>query len=364
MIELETLGPLVPGPAAAGVECLTANNNLDLIRFDERLYLVWRTAPTHFASADARLEVSSAPSVGGPWRHETTVALGADVREPRFVADGRRLTVFFMQLGTNPRRFQPQGIHRIVTEGDGWSAPEVAIDAPVVPWRIRRLGGRWVLIGYRNAEKMYSVRPTDPVIELHWSDDLENWDAPVDLHDGGTECELVELPDGRVLGLTRNEGPTRRGGDLIMATDVSVLQDAPLHRVSVTPIDRKLDSPNLFVWNGEPFVIARRQVAHGGRYDVVPGRTPGPLAIRVDQLVWWLSRKRSALYRLDPDRPSVAWELDLPSRGDTSFAAVVPEPDGTLLVADYTSSERRGDVMWLRGQLGPTEIHLHRLSHH
>ena len=33
-IQVEELGPLVPGPAAAGVRCLTANNNLDMVRFD------------------------------------------------------------------------------------------------------------------------------------------------------------------------------------------------------------------------------------------------------------------------------------------------------------------------------------------
>mgnify|MGYP007112002055 CR=1 FL=1 len=53
--------------------------------------------------------------------------------------------------------------------------------------------------------------------------------------------------------------------------------------------------------------------------------------------------------------------LALPSRVDTSFAAVVAEPDGSLLVADYTSPESGGDHMWLRGQLRPTVIELHRL---
>jgi hypothetical protein len=165
-----------------------------------------------------------------------------------------------------------------------------------------------------------------------------------------------------VLGLTRNEGPTRRGGDLLVAESIDVLRDAPLHRVAVTPIEQKLDSPNLFLWDGEPFVIGRRQLAHGGRYDVVPGWVPGSLAIRVDQLVWWWTRKRSSLYRIDADVASVTWELDLPSRGDTSFAAVVPEQSGSLLVADYTCPKSVGDVMWYRGQTKRTEIIAHRLT--
>lgn len=357
MATVETLGRLVPGPAAARVDCLPANNNLDLVRFDGRVWLAWRTAPTHFASRHARLEVSSAPGIDGPWRHEGTVALGADGREPRWTVDGSRLHLWFMELGTDPRRFQPRGVHRATVEaggdGDGLGPPRRVLDADTVPWRIRRLRGRWALIGYRGAEKMYSARPADPTVEVWWSDDLESWDPPVDLHPGGTECELVELPDGRLLGLTRNEGPSRRGSDLLVGPELDDL--------AVTPIARKLDSPHLFLWDGVPHVLARRQLAFGGRYDLVPRRTPGSLAIRVDQLVWWLTRKRSTLYRIDVDRPAVIPVIDLPSRGDTAFAAVLPEPDGTVLVADYTSPASGGDVMWMRGQRRPTEIWLHRL---
>ena len=353
VITVEPLGVMVPGPAAAGVNCLSANNNLDLTLFEGRLWLAWRTAPSHFASAEARLEVSSAPGAEGPWRHETTVSLGADLREPRWVIHQDRLQLWFMKLGTDPKRFQPQGVHRIRTDGNSWTPPERALKASVVPWRIRKLGNRWAMIGYRGAEKMYSARPADPVVELRWSDDLDSWSSPVDLHIGGTECELVELPNGQILGLTRNEGPTRRGGDLLLGPD--------LEHLRVTPISRKPDSPNLFLWQGKPFVFARRQLAFGGRYDHMPSWVPGAVAIRVDQAVWSVTRKRSALYCVNTDAPSLDWVLDLPSCGDTAFAAVVHEPDGSILVADYSSVVSGGDPMWLRGQLRPTQISLYRL---
>ena len=353
MIAVESLGPLVPGPAAAGTVPLAANNNLDLVRFADRLWLAWRTAPSHFASAEARLEVSSAPGPEGPWRHEATVALGADVREPRWVDAGHELHLWFMRLGTDPKRFQPRGVHRTSTDGTTWTEPTCVLPEGVVPWRIRRIRGRWALIGYRGAERMYSARPADPVVEVRWSDDLDTWSDPVDVHPGGTECELLELPDGRLLGVTRNEGPTRRGGDLLVGAD--------LERLAVHPLPRKPDSPYLFLWAGEPFLLARRQVAFGGRYDHVPAWCPGGAAIRVDQAIWSLTRKRSTLYRVDADQGVLEPVVDLPSRGDTSFAAVVPEPDGSLLVADYTSPASAGDPMWLRGQLRPTEVHLHRL---
>lgn len=359
MIRQEELGVLVPGPAAAGVRCLPANNNLDLARFGGRLYLVWRTAPSHFASAEARLEVTSAPSVDGPWRHELTVAPGVDVREPRLLVDGERLLLSYGEFGTDPKRFQPHGVRRVVHDGTSWSEPTLAVGTDVVPWRIRRLAGRWAMLGYRNGERMYSARPIDPVVEVRWSDDLESWSEAQDLHVGGCECELVELADGRIVGVTRNEGPSRRGSDVLLAADADHLH---VGLAAATPIRRKLDSPHLVVWHGEPWLVARRQVAQGGSYDLAPSWVPGALAMRVDQAIWSLTRKRSALYRLDPDRPSVEHVADLPSRGDTSFAAVVADDDGSLLVADYRSPTSGGDVMWLRGQLRPTEIALHRLT--
>ena len=363
VVRVETIGALVPGPAAAGVACLPANNNLDLVRFRDRLWLVWRTAPSHFASGEARLEVTSAPGVDGPWRHEHTIHLGADLREPRWLVDGEHLHLWFMRLGTDPKRFQPSGVFQTTTDGEAgttgavatpWSEPELVVGPDAVPWRVRRLRGRWAMLGYRGAERMYGPRPVDPTVEVRWSDDLTTWSDPVAIHHGGTECELVELADGRIVGITRNEGPSRRGGDLLVGTDVESL--------AVTPIRRKPDSPNLVLWGGEPYLFARRQVAHGGAYDLAPGWLPGALAIRADQAVWSITRKRSALYRIDPDGPALEWVLDLPSRGDCAFTAVVEEPDGSLLVADYTSPAGGGDVAWIRGQLRPTGIALHRLT--
>jgi hypothetical protein len=335
-----------------------SNNNLDLCRFRDRLYFAWRTAPTHFASAATRIEVSSVPFDGSgvdellerQWRHETTVSVGADLREPRFATVGERLELFYMELGTDPRRFQPKRTWRTGTSGEGWSEPAVAIEDAVVPWRVRRLGGRFVLSTYRYGEQMYSLRPIDPVIELRFSDDLLSWSDPVPIHVGGIECELVELSDGRYLGVTRNEGPSHFGSD--------ILYGSRLESMSRRPVAPKLDSPMMFLWDEEPWLIARRSLARSGRYGIAPRTLPGPIGIRVNQVGWSLSRKRSALWKLDAHRSSVEWVADLPSRGDTSFAGVEHSTDGSLLVADYTSPESARDPVWFAGQLQPTVIQL------
>lgn len=368
MTSIEVLGQLVPGPAAAGIDCLASNNNLDLCRHENRWYLAWRTGRTHFASDRVRMHVSSTDALDGEWRHETTVDLGCDVREPRWVDAGDELHLFFMELGTNPRRFQPRRTHHLRRAGGAWERSEVPLAHGFVPWRIRRIRGRWAMLGYSGAEAMYSARAGDTTAQVRWSDDLEEWEPPVDLHRSGTEAELVELPDGRLLGVTRNEGPVRFGGDLLLGPE--------LDQLSVRRLRRKPDSPNLFLWHGVPHLIARRQRAFRGRYDLAPAWLPGVARIRVDQGLWWVTRKRSALWRVDvarldrdtagrngivPADPALVHVADLPSRGDTSFGAVVVDDDGSLVVADYTTPESVGDVPWVRGQLNPTVIQLLRI---
>jgi hypothetical protein len=360
-VAVERLGQLVPGPAAAGVPSLRSNNNLDLCAFAGRLHLAWRSAPNHFAGRAARIVVSSTPwpsPSGNPaaarWRHETAFEVGADLREPRFAVEGRRLHLFCMELGVDPRRFQPRRTWHLSSDGHRWSDAEVALEDTVVPWRVRRLAGRWVMSTYRGAERMYGPLPIDPVVELRTSDDLESWSAPQPIHVGGIEAELLVLADGTWVGVTRNEGPGRFGSDLLTGPALADL--------AVTPVARKLDSPNLFLWRGEPWLVARRSLAFGGRYGLAPGWLPGIVGIRANQLAWWLTRKRSALYRVDVAARRVEWVADLPSCGDTCFAGVVEEPSGSLLVADYTSPPAAGDPIWLRGQLGPTVIHLLRIT--
>ena len=68
------------------------------------------------------------------------------------------------------------------------------------------------------------------------------------------------LTNGDLLGVTRNEGPVRFGGDIVSGPSVDQLR--------ARPFGRKLDSPNMFLWDGEPWVVARRSTAFGGPQSV------------------------------------------------------------------------------------------------
>ena len=120
---------------------------------------------------------------------------------------------------------------------------------------------------------------------------------------------------------------------------------------------RKFDSPRVFRHGSRVLMIARRHLRGDGSFD--HGRTwlPPSIRTRFEQAIYSATRKRSALWEIDPDSLAVTWLADLPSRGDTSFGAGLPGRDGSTFIAvDYTSPPAGPDPSWIRGQLQPTVI--------
>ena len=103
-------------------------------------------------------------------------------------------------------------------------------------------------------------------------------------------------------------------------------------------LEQRLDGPSrVFEVDGRFFVVARKHLA--------------------------CTRKRTALYELrgdltDPRSPVQLFEVaELPSNGDTAYAAVAPVPGrpGQFAVAWY-STPLGADIPWLPAQFGPTWI--------
>ena len=70
-----------------------------------------------------------------------------------------------------------------------------------------------------------------------------------------------------------------------------------------------------------------------------------------------MSRKRTAIYRVEPDR--LVRLSDLPSSSDTSYAGVAVR-DGALWVDYYTSRIDR-DWPWLFGMLSRSDVRMARI---
>src|SRR5262245_53066683 len=169
--------PVVPSPRLPPELGLRmSNNNLSIALFEDRLYLAFRTAATHFASADARVVVLSSPDLGGSWTYETSFATGRDLREPFLLDVGGRLRLTFVELGDRIYAFEPKALWRSTrcgprcwTPAESWGGPEE------VAWDFKVRRGRAYMTSYRGKHYDVTTQAIDlrfrtSVDGLHWED--------------------------------------------------------------------------------------------------------------------------------------------------------------------------------------------------
>jgi hypothetical protein len=82
-----------------------------------------------------------------------------------------------------------------------------------------------------------------------------------------------------------------------------------------------------------------------------------------NQLAYIPEAKRCALWRVADDGTRLSYVLDLPSRGDTCFTAVLPgDTPSSVVVYDYSSDVEGPDLPWTVGQRRPTYVYRHVLE--
>ena len=96
-----------------------SNNNLDLVKFHDKFYLAFRTAPTHFASKKVVLYVVSSTDLEN-WNYETEIKLDCDIREPRFAVYRDTLNLYFFRGGTHLFKFEPKEIFVLQKTNGQW----------------------------------------------------------------------------------------------------------------------------------------------------------------------------------------------------------------------------------------------------
>jgi hypothetical protein len=342
------------------VQTQMSHNNLDAVWHGGRLYLAFRAAPTHFAGTEVVLYVLSTDDHAS-FRFETRVALGRDVREPRFLVLGDELHLFFAVLGTNELAFEPQGTRVMTLQSDcSWSEPERVLPPGFILWRARPLddGSAAYVSGYVGGGSLYSGSE-DP-LQVHWlrTEDARAFepasgDSAVVLQDGSSEMDFAWRGDGGVVAVSRNEGGDERGfGSRLCRAGPADLSDW----TCATDV-KKYDSPLLFPHGDELYLLARRNDTETGAYDL--GLTDLTFAEQVQryQLVYWALPKRCALWRVHEPSLEVEHLLDLPSAGDTCFPALIPLGDSRYLVYNYTSPLEEPDLPWYEGQARLTSIY-------
>jgi len=358
------IGPttqVVPGPGIpADAPLMQSINNLDVVEFDGSRYLAVRTSLTHFASELTKMIVFRSDDAGINWATEVVVDRDLDVREPRFLVLNGRLFLYFFEAGTNPLAFEPGRILAMNRETNGsWTTPKVISPDDYVVWRTKTVDGVPYMVRYRGGEDSYKPGEASIDVELLTTDDGYDWrpvnpDRPV-VHTGGAgETDFAFAVDGKLWAIMRNEAGEN-------GTFGSLLCSAPPDDITnwtCTSDPRKFDSPLVFSHNGDVWILARRQVANEGRYDLGASWLPRDGQLLVNQAAYWFTPKRLALWKVDTQANKVDWVVDLPSRGDTAFPGIVWTGPNSLLVYNYSSPPGDDSIAWVAGQLGPTNIYV------
>lgn len=352
-------------PAVDGVKPMAANNNVDIVLHGGRLFMAWRSAETHFASPNTKMFIVSSADMGRAWQHEQTIALGADLREPRFLSTGSRLLFHLFEGGTTPLSFEPRKMWRSEYRGPGDWTPVKPFGQPMeVPWTIKwRRGAGWIT-SYLGTH--YDLdKPGKIDLLFRTSSDGLSW-KPVDparpaVYRGGVSEAAFEFDEqGGLWAITRNEDGDSSGFG-------SHLCHAPAADLARWDCPKKsdperYDSPWMLRHGKELYLVARRDL--GGPFD--QGQTSLPFA---QQKKTYLSAystrpKRTALYRIDRQRRKVVHLLDLPSAGDTAFPSVRRTGAHSFIIANYTSPLDKPNISWLAAQASPrgTQIYLMDLT--
>ncbi len=345
-----------------------ANNNLDIVQHEDRLFFAWRTAPSHFASPDAHLNVVSR-GPGEDWVFEATISLGTDVREPRFLSLNGSLFLYFAVLGDNPSEFVPGEARWMERIGQGqWTDHARFSDEGFIPWRAKVVDGVPYMLGYVGGENIYDLgsdEPPDPVeVRFLTTTDGIAWGGvnpanPVVHVGGGSETDFALLEDGTLIAVMRNE----LGDDSGFGSKICRAEAARQTLWSCVHDPRKYDSPLVFSFENRVYLIARRNVTETGAYDLGRDDLDPREQYFEYQTDYWGKPKRCSLWEVDPESLQVTLVFDLPSAGDTCFAGIVPfGEEEAFLVYNYSSPlDGDLDISWLQGQTGNTNIYSHVL---
>jgi hypothetical protein len=355
---------VVPGPGLPKrIVPGASNNNLDAVRHgDGFVYLAFRSAPHHFANPDTVIQVMRSRDEE-KWEFEASFRLGTDLREPRLLSLGDRLLLYVSRLGRDAFAFEPQGMSVAERTADGrWGELQPMGPPGMMGWRVRKLGATPVMLAYSGGASIYDLGLPRLRVELWKSVDGLAWEPfdpehPVVYEGGGSEADCVLGDDGTLYGVIRNEAGDETGwGSKVCRAPAG----APA-RWECRSDRRKYDSPFMFWHGGEAYLIGRRNLRATGEYDL--GAGPVRLLRTVwNQVNYSLTPKRTALWRYVQGEDRFAWILDLPSRGDCCFPAVLePATGNERVVYDYSCDLDGPDLPWLSGQRGRTFVYRHVL---
>jgi len=329
-----------------------SNNNLDLVKFHDKFYLTFRTAPTHFASKKAMMYVVSSSDLKS-WSFETEIQLDCDVREPRFAIYRDTLNLYFFRGGTHMFKFEPKEIlvSRKSEAGNWNKLQSVNLDG-FVPWRIRERSDTMYLSAYYG-KNLYNNKHQSN-LRLFYSTNALEWkpiskEPQVDIL-SAEEGEFIFDKQGNLFSTVRLEGT----GSLICSADKTSINNWKKVRYKT-----KYDSAVLFDHNDEIYLVSRRNI--DGEIDKVKNRKNEKQG-RLNNLIRYsITKKVTSLFKLDKNNLTLSLVTDFPSSGDNAYAGISKLDDNTYLLMNYSCNIKHTKSSWLAGQLGRTYIYWTKL---
>lgn len=342
-----------------GVVSQNSNNNLDVVRHNGRVFLAFRTGPTHFASANVEMYIVSSTDQEH-WDFEAKFDRDTDLREPRFLAFDGRLFMYYAVLGTNIMDFEPQGIMITEYQEQGkWTEPEWILEKGMIPWRTKVVNGVPYMLAYKGGENIYDFEEgTHEDLYFLTTRDGKNWTPVVEgkgvaYRGGCSETDFEFADDGALIAVCRNELGDQDGyGSKICRAEPGALADW-----KCVPDLKKYDSPLVFKHGSDIYLVGRRNVSKTGYFDLKKGKDTDPKAGLNYSIDYWRRPKRCSIWKVDPVELKVSFMDDLPSKGDTCFPSVIPMSENEYMLYNYSSPVDGKDVSWHEGQQGHTYIY-------
>lgn len=324
-----------------------SNNNLDLVKYNGRYYMAFRTAPTHFASTKTVLYIVSSSNMQ-QWNYETEIHTGYDLREPRFAVYHDTLHMYYFEGGKDKFKFEPRYVMAMRTTGQGWGKPETINLDGFVPWRLRERNDTLYLSAYYG--KGLYKKNHHSNLRLFYSTNAIQWlqisEAPQIEVLSAEEGEFIFDKQGNMYGTVRLEG----SGALVCRADAHKLQQWNYKRTKY-----KYDSALLFDHNEEIYLVARRNI--DGEMDKVKHRKTEQQGKMRNLIRYSITQKVTSLYKFNKDSLTVTPLLDFPSTGDCSYAGIAQIDKDTYLLMNYSSDIKKRKRIWINGQLGKTYIY-------
>lgn len=310
------------------------NENTDLIRWNDRTYLVFRGGETsQVGSPKARLKIYESPDAGDSWTLNAEIFMPErDIRDPKFVIEGDKLAIYAISRVPGPHIRDLAGkawtVRTETSDGRTFSTPPVRVfDETWGFWRFVWHGDTLYATGYNDGDEnvgLFSSKEGGAWQVVSMIFDIAD-DIP-------SEAELQFFGD-RAVALVRLDN----GESLLDEGQTAVcVSDPPYASWDCgRRFDKRLDGPNWFVHDGRQFVIARKHLAE--------------------------QKKRTAVYEIvgDISDPAASVSLnelaELKSAGDTSYVGVMPLAEEQFLITWY-SSNLEDDPDWLKGQFSYSDI--------